>query len=150
VKIPLSKGRASATKNAMLRLVARFLIARQHGLCRAGVEAITISDTRVRKGRLPPRSELADLKRHVNREKDIAMTFLKNTPVKYASLLFGSAALVALVSATQVAPAHAQGVPAGLVRLDPPQPSRDTVQLAEQERVKVRSAYARARKNQPH
>jgi hypothetical protein len=28
--------------NAMLRLVARFLIARQHGLCRAGVEAITI------------------------------------------------------------------------------------------------------------
>jgi hypothetical protein len=42
VKIPLSKGRASATKNAMLRLVARVLIARQHGLCRADVEAITI------------------------------------------------------------------------------------------------------------
>jgi hypothetical protein len=38
VKISLSKGRASATKNAMLRLVARVLIARQHGLCRAGVE----------------------------------------------------------------------------------------------------------------
>ena len=35
----------------MLRLVARVLIARQHGLCRAGVEAITIR-TRIRKGRL--------------------------------------------------------------------------------------------------
>ena len=41
-KFPLSKGRSSATKNAMLRLVARVLIARQHGLCRADVEAITI------------------------------------------------------------------------------------------------------------
>ena len=57
-KIPLSKGRASATKNAMLRLVARVLIARQHGLCRAGVEAITIR-TRIGKGRLSPRSALA-------------------------------------------------------------------------------------------
>ena len=78
------------------------------------------------------------------------MIFLKNTQVKFASLLFGSAALVALVSATQVAPAHAQGVPAGLQRLDPPQPSRDTVQVTEQQRLKVRNAYARARKNQPH
>jgi hypothetical protein len=45
-------------QNAMLRLVARVLIARQHGLCRAGVEAITIR-TRIRKGRLSPRSALA-------------------------------------------------------------------------------------------
>ena len=78
------------------------------------------------------------------------MTFLKNTHMKYASLLFGSAALVALISATPVTPAHAQGVPAGLLRLDPPQPSHDTVQLTEQQRAKVRSAYARARKNQLH
>jgi hypothetical protein len=133
----------------MLRLVARFLIARQHGLCRAGVEAITNSDARIREGRLPP-SELAGLKRRINREKDIAMTFLKNTHVKYASLLFGSAALVALVSATQVAPAHAQFASDALLRLDPPQSSRDTVQVTEQQRLKVRSAYARARKNQPH
>jgi hypothetical protein len=41
-KIPLSKGRASATKIAMLRFVARVLIARQHDLCRTGVEAATI------------------------------------------------------------------------------------------------------------
>jgi Spy/CpxP family protein refolding chaperone len=74
------------------------------------------------------------------------MTFLKNTHVKYASLLFGSAALVALVSATSVAPAHAQGVPAGLLRLDPAQPSHDSVQLTELQRAKVRSAYARARR----
>jgi len=78
------------------------------------------------------------------------MTFLKNTHMKYASLLFGSAALVALISATPVTPAHSQGVPAGLLRLDPPQPSHDTVQLTEQQRAKVRSAYARARKNQLH
>ena len=38
-KMPLSKGRASATKNAMLRFVARVLIAGQHDLCGAGVEA---------------------------------------------------------------------------------------------------------------
>jgi len=78
------------------------------------------------------------------------MTFLKNTHMKYASLLFGSAALVALISATPVTPAHSQGVPAGLLRLDPPQPSHDTVQLTEQQRAKVRSAYARARKNHLH
>jgi hypothetical protein len=58
VKNPLAKGRASAGKNAMLRLVARVLIARQHGLCRAGVEGYYHSDARVRKGGLSmwPRS----------------------------------------------------------------------------------------------
>jgi hypothetical protein len=35
----MSKGRASATKNAMPRFVARGLIARQNDLCRAGIEA---------------------------------------------------------------------------------------------------------------
>jgi hypothetical protein len=76
------------------------------------------------------------------------MTFLKNTHVKYASLLFGSAALVALVSATPVTPAHAQFASDALLRLDPPRASHDTVQFTEQQRAKVRSAYARARKNQ--
>jgi hypothetical protein len=90
------------------------------------------------------------LERRVNRERDIAMTFLKNTHVKYASLLFGSAALVALVSATPVTPTHAQGVPAGLLRLDPPRASHDTVQFTEQQRAKVSSAYARVRKNHLH
>jgi hypothetical protein len=89
------------------------------------------------------------LERRVNQERDIAMTILKNSHLKYASLLFGSAALVALVSATPVTPAHAQGVPAGLLRLDPPQ-SHDTVQLTEQQRAKVNNTYARARKNQIH
>jgi hypothetical protein len=84
------------------------------------------------------------------REKDIAMTFLKNSHVKFASLLFGSAALVALVSATPVTPAHAQFASDALLRLDPPQASHNTVQLTEQQRAKVRSAYARARKNQVH
>jgi hypothetical protein len=79
------------------------------------------------------------------------MTILKNSHLKYATLLFGSAALVALVSATSVAPAHAQSVPAGLLRLDYSQQyaqSHDTVQLTEQQRAKVNSAYARVRKNQ--
>jgi hypothetical protein len=35
----MSKGRAFATKSAMLRFVARGLIARQNDLCRAGIEA---------------------------------------------------------------------------------------------------------------
>src|SRR5882672_6279479 len=38
-KIPLSKDRSSATKNAMLRFAARVLIARQHDLCRTDIEA---------------------------------------------------------------------------------------------------------------
>ena len=80
-------------------------------------------------------------------ERDIAMTFLKNSHVKFATLLFGSAALVALVSATPVA--HAQSAPAGLLRLDysVQQQSHDTVQLTEQQRAKVNSAYAHVRKN---
>jgi hypothetical protein len=76
------------------------------------------------------------------------MTILKNNHVKYATLLFGSAALVALVSATPVAPAHAQSIPAGLLRLDySVQQSHDTAQLTEQQRAKVNSAYAHIRKS---
>ncbi len=63
------------------------------------------------------------------------------------SVLFGSAALIALISVTPVAPASAQSAPAGLLRLDPPQPSNDGAkQLTEEQRAKVRSAYARTRK----
>jgi hypothetical protein len=75
---------------------------------------------------------------------------LQNSRMKAVSLpsiLFGSLALVALMSATPVAPAHAQGVPAGLLRLDPPQPSYDGTRLTEDQRAKVRGAYARSRKN---
>ena len=85
------------------------------------------------------------------------MTFLKNSHVKFATLLFGSAALVALVSATPVA--HAQSAPAGLLRLDYSQQyfqSHDSspfagdaaVQLTDQQRARVNRAYARARKSQ--
>jgi len=82
------------------------------------------------------------------------LKFFQNTQTKDVSLpralsvLFGSAALIALVSATPVAPAHAQGVPAGLLRLDPPQPSNDGVKLTEDQRAKARSAYAHSRKTQ--
>ena len=81
------------------------------------------------------------------------MTFLKNSHVKNATLLFGSAALVALVSATSVAPANAQSAPAGLLRLDYSQQyaqSHDTVQLTDQQRARVNNTYARARKSQLH
>ena len=66
---------------------------------------------------------------------------------RLAGLLFGSMAL-ALMSATPTAPAFAQGVPAGLLRLDPPQSSNDGAKLAEDQGAKVRSAYARSRKPQ--
>ena len=62
-------------------------------------------------------------------------------------VLFGTAALVALVSAMPVAPAQAQSAPAGLLRLDPPQPSNDSVQLSEAQRTKLRNVYAHARKH---
>jgi hypothetical protein len=42
IKSTLSKGHAFAIKNTMLRIVARVLIARQHDLCRTGIEAATI------------------------------------------------------------------------------------------------------------
>jgi hypothetical protein len=66
-----------------------------------------------------------------------------------------SAALIVLISATLVVPAHAQGVPAGLLRLDAPQPTNDGVKLAERgtndgvmltERGKLRNAYARSQR----
>jgi hypothetical protein len=58
------------------------------------------------------------------------------------SNLFGSTALIAIISATSVTPAFAQGVPAGLLRLDQPQTSNDGVKLTEDQQAKARSAYA--------
>jgi hypothetical protein len=82
-------------------------------------------------------------------EKEITMTkFLQNSRTK--NILFGSMTLIALMLAAPVAPAVAQGVPAGLLRLDPPRPSNDIGQLADDQRTKVRGAYAHStRKIQP-
>ena len=55
------------------------------------------------------------------------------------SLICGSVAFIALMSATPIAPASAQGAPAGLLRLEPPQPG----QIAESELSNARGAYAR-------
>lgn len=62
------------------------------------------------------------------------------------AVLFGTAALIALVSATP--PAFAQSAPAGLLRLDPPQPSNNSVKFTEEQRAKIRGTYARSRKTQ--
>jgi hypothetical protein len=79
------------------------------------------------------------------------LKYLQNTQVEDLGLLkvlIGSAALVALFSLTPVAPAQAQGVPAGLLRLDPPQPSNEGAKLTDEQRTKVRGTYARSRKTQ--
>jgi hypothetical protein len=79
------------------------------------------------------------------------LKFIQNSrtnDLRLPGLFLGLVALTAVISATPVAPAFAQGVPAGLLRLDPPQPSNDTTRLADDQRAKVRSAYARARKPQ--
>jgi hypothetical protein len=66
--------------------------------------------------------------------------------LKLPSLAFcGSVALLALVSAT---PAGAQGVPAGLLRLDPPVASNYGRPLAEFDRAPVRTRHAFARDRQ--
>ena len=59
-------------------------------------------------------------------------------------ILFASAALIA-IAATQVAPAAAQGVPAGLLRLDSSTPSLEA--QASLDQPKVRITYAHVRKH---
>jgi hypothetical protein len=80
------------------------------------------------------------------------LKLLQNTRLngfRPAGFLVGSLALVALMAAP-VAPALAQ-VPADMLRLDPPQPaSHDGAKLAQDQRTKVRSAYARSRKPHAH
>ena len=81
-------------------------------------------------------------------EREILMSkFFQKT--RTAIVLSGSAALIALMAAAPVAPAQAQGVPAGLLRLDPPASANDG-QIAELDRAhaQVRGAYARSRKVQ--
>jgi len=72
------------------------------------------------------------------------LKFIQNTRI--SSLVFGAAALIALISAAPVTPAAAQGVPAGLLRLDSSQGYNDGARLAEVQQPKVRGAYAYARK----
>ncbi|HET7888672.1 MAG TPA: hypothetical protein VFL62_20805 [Bradyrhizobium sp.] len=59
-------------------------------------------------------------------------------------IVFASAALIA-ISASLVAPAAAQGVPAGLLRLDPPAPALNA--QASLDQPKVRNTYAHVRKH---
>jgi len=66
---------------------------------------------------------------------------------RLSSVAFGALALVTLASATSVTPVHAQSAPAGLLRLDPPRPSNDVGQLADDQRAKARGSYAQVRKN---
>jgi hypothetical protein len=79
------------------------------------------------------------------------LKFIQNSrmnDLRLPGLFLGLVALTALISTAPVAPASAQSAPAGLLRLDPPQPSNDSVKLADEQRAKVRGAYARARKPQ--
>jgi hypothetical protein len=74
---------------------------------------------------------------------------IQNTRI--SSLVFGSAALIALISTTPVTPAAAQGVPAGLLRLDSSQAYYAEARLAYAQRLadiqeaRARAAYARVR-----
>jgi hypothetical protein len=72
------------------------------------------------------------------------LKFIQNTRI--SSLVFASAALIALISVSQVSPAAAQGVPAGLLRLDSVPAYNAQASLAEIQQPKVRSAYAHVRK----
>ena len=66
--------------------------------------------------------------------------FFKNASIP--TLVFGATALIALVSATSITPAAAQGVPAGLLRLDSAQPNQYDNAFAEVQQDKVRNTYA--------
>jgi hypothetical protein len=67
--------------------------------------------------------------------------------IRIPSIVFASAALIA-ISASQVAPAAAQGVPAGLLRLDSStQVLNAQASLDEIQQPKVRNTYAHVRKH---
>ena len=61
------------------------------------------------------------------------------------SLVFGATAFIALASV--VTPAAAQGVPAGLLRLDSAQALNAEASVAEIQQPKVRNTYAHVRKH---
>jgi precorrin isomerase len=74
------------------------------------------------------------------------LKFIQNTRIP--SIVFGSAALMALISVSQITPAAAQGVPAGLLRLDSSKQALDAqASLAEVQQPKVRNTYAHVRKH---
>jgi hypothetical protein len=62
------------------------------------------------------------------------------------TLVFGSVAVMAVLSAAPVAHAQSGSAPAGLLRLDPPQANNDVARYSEEQRAKLRNVYARARK----
>lgn len=64
------------------------------------------------------------------------------TNFRLPRVLLGTAAVLALLSAAPVAPAFAQA-PDQLRYLDPPKPAADSQKLTEDQRTRVRSAYAR-------
>jgi hypothetical protein len=73
------------------------------------------------------------------------LKFIQTTRI--AGIVFGSTALIALMIAAPVTPAAAQGVPAGLLRLDSSQPPSNDIRLSEAQQAKVRAAYASTRKH---
>jgi hypothetical protein len=72
----------------------------------------------------------------------LASKFTRAGKGRALGVLCGPVALIALAWATPVAPALAQGVPAGLLRLDPPQPYYGE-QFAGDRRERALGAYAR-------
>jgi hypothetical protein len=65
---------------------------------------------------------------------------------RISSIVFASAALIAIAS--QVAPASAQGVPAGLLRLDSSvQALNAQASVADVQQPKVRNTYAHVKKH---
>ena len=69
---------------------------------------------------------------------------MSNITIK--ALAIGSAVFATLILTAPIA--SAQAVPAGLLRLDPPQAS-ETTRLTEAQQAKLRSAYAHVRKHTP-
>jgi hypothetical protein len=64
-------------------------------------------------------------------------------------VLSGSLALIALIMAAPVVPAQAQGVPAGLLRLDPPKGSNEAAFAQfDDSSAKVRGTHAHTKKIQ--
>ena len=65
-------------------------------------------------------------------------------------VLSGSLALLALVTAAPVVPAQAQGIPAGLLRLDPPKGSNEAALAQLDTAPKAHGTRAHSRKIQTH
>ena len=77
--------------------------------------------------------------------REITMSNLQKITIK--GLTIGSAVFAALILAAPIAPASAQGVPSGLLRLETVQPSYESTKLTEAQQAKLRSSYARVRKH---